>query len=71
MKILAPLFYASVQRPSAWSFMVIRVKKERKDAFKECLMFLRILSVYPKIKFVSIREIRLIRCFVKFVSFVV
>ena len=31
MKILAPLLYASVQRPSAWSFMGIRVKIERKD----------------------------------------
>ena len=38
MKILAPLLYASVQRPSAWSFMGIRVKIERKDAFKECYL---------------------------------
>ena len=34
MKILAPLLYASVQRPSAWSFMVIRVKIERKDIIR-------------------------------------
>ena len=54
MKILAPLLYASVQGSSewqllyenSWSFMGIRVIIERKDAFKECLMFSRILSVY-------------------------
>ena len=55
MKILAPLLYASVQRPSAWSFMVIRVKIERKDIIRCALVvvFFHFLGGFRCRKFVN------------------
>jgi hypothetical protein len=50
MKILAPLLYASVQRPSAWSFMVIRVKIERKDIIRCALGFFSISSAVSDVE---------------------